>query len=218
MFKIPNIKICFSNKQKNIKSRTDLETFCDDIGLDHLKLTTVNQIHSSNIISAKLAGNYDCYDGIVNFGGKLVCSIKVADCLPIYFVNSISRTIGLLHAGWRGLSSGIIKKYLEKVSNEVDDFSNTFALIGPSIQNCCFRIQEDVIKYFDSKFYSKIDDIHFQVDLQEWALNQMLASNIRARNVFIIKSCTYCNKSKYHSYRRDGRNAGRMYAIMGWEQ
>ena len=83
---IPKIKICFSNKRKNIASRTDLEIFCNDIGLDPFKLVTVNQVHSSNIISAKLPGNYDCYDGIVNFGGKLVCSIKVADCLPIYFV------------------------------------------------------------------------------------------------------------------------------------
>ena len=33
-FEIPKIKICFSNKRKNIISRTDLETFCDDIGLD----------------------------------------------------------------------------------------------------------------------------------------------------------------------------------------
>ena len=39
----------------------------------------INQTHSSNIISAKSPGNYDCYDGILNFSGSLVCSIKVAE-------------------------------------------------------------------------------------------------------------------------------------------
>tara|TARA_B100001564_G_C20648033_1_gene675416 strand:- start:1006 stop:1470 length:465 start_codon:yes stop_codon:yes gene_type:complete len=154
----------------------------------------------------------------VNFGGKQVCSIKVADCLPIYFVNNVSKTLGLLHAGWRGLSFGIIKKYLEIISEEVYGHLNTFALIGPSIQNCCFRVQKDVINHFDSKFYSKINDKHFQVDLQKWALNQILDSDIKVENVFISKNCTYCKKSKYHSYRRDGKNAGRMYAIIGWEE
>ena len=104
------------------------------------------------------------------------------------------------------------------VSKEVNSHLNTYALIGPSIQDCCFRVQEDVINHFDSKFYSKINDKHFQVDLQKWALNQILDSNIKVENVFISKNCTYCNKSKYHSYRRDGKNAGRMYAMIGWEE
>jgi len=104
------------------------------------------------------------------------------------------------------------------VSNEVDSHLNTYVLIGPSIQECCFRVQEDVINHFDSKFYSKIDDKHFKVNLQEWALNQILDSNIKVGNVFISKNCTYCNKSKYHSYRRDARYAGRMYAMLGWEK
>ena len=72
----------------------------------------------------------------------MVCSIKVADCLPIYFVNSVSKTIGLVHAGWRGLSSGIIKNYLKKIDKETDSYRNTFVIIGPSIQRCCFQIQK----------------------------------------------------------------------------
>ena len=154
----------------------------------------------------------------MNFDGKLVCAIKVADCLPIYFINNVSKTLGLLHAGWRGLSFGIIKKYLDKIAVEVGSHLNTYALIGPSIQSCCFQVKDDVINHFDSKFYSKINDNHYQVDLQKWAMSQILDSNIKVENVFIIKNCTYCNKSKYHSYRRDGKNAGRMYAIMGWEK
>ena len=142
----------------------------------------------------------------------------MADCLPIYFINNVSKTLGLLHAGWKGLSLGIIKKYLNKISNDVDSHLSTYALIGPSIQSCCFRVKEDVINHFDSSFYSKIDDDYFQVDLQKWALNQILDYNIKEENVFVIKNCTYCSKSKYHSYRRDGKNAGRMYAIMGWEE
>ena len=218
MFAIPNLKIAFSDKRKNILCKKDLEIFCTDIGLDYRYLITINQIHSTNIVSANLPGNYDCYDGIINFGGRLVCSIKVADCLPIYFVNSISKTIGLVHAGWRGLSKGIIKNYLEKACEENDGYSNTFVLIGPSIQNCCFRIQKDVVNYFDSRFYSRINDKYFQADLQKWALSQILDSEIRNHHVYVSGDCTFCKEHKYESFRRDDENAGRMYAIIGWEK
>ena len=157
-----------------------------------------SQIHSSNVISTKLPGNYDCYDGILNFGGELVCSIKVADCLPIYFVNNVSKTLGLLHAGWRGLSAGIIKRYLDMISEKSDNHLSTYAIIGPSIQNCCFLVQEDVINHFDSKFYSKIGAKHFKVNLQKWAFNQILDSNIKEENIFISKNCTYCKIGRAH--------------------
>lgn len=218
IFKIPKIKIAFSDKRKDILCKNDLDIFCTDVGLDCRDLITINQVHSSNVVSANLPGNYDCYDGIINFGGRLVCSIKVADCLPIYFVNSISKTIGLVHAGWRGLSLGIIKNYLKKICEENDGYSNTFVLIGPSIQNCCFQIQRDVLDHFDSRFYSKIDDKHFQVDLQKWALSQILNSEIKNNNIYVSKDCTFCNKHKYHSFRRDYESSERMYAIIGWEK
>ena len=122
-----------------------------------------------------------------------------------------------MHAGWRGISLGIIKKYIEKIGKDNGGFSNTFVLIGPSIQECCFLIKKDVINYFDSKFYSKMNNVHFQANLQDWALSQILNSNISKKNVYISKNCTFCNENKYESYRRDGKNAGRMYAIIGWK-
>ena len=74
-----------------IESNGDLFNFCDNVGLDPERLVSINQVHSSKIISVKRAGHYESSDGIINVGGNLVCSIKVADCLPIYFINRISK-------------------------------------------------------------------------------------------------------------------------------
>jgi YfiH family protein len=136
--------------------------------------------------------------------------------LPIYFINNISRTIGLVHAGWRGLSLGIIKEYVEKIIINNESASDNYVLIGPSIQKCCFRIQKDVINNFDPKFYSKISDKHYQVDLQKWAVNQIMNLNIEKNKIFVSDKCTYCNKERYDSFRRDGATSGRMYALLGW--
>ena len=91
-------------------------------------------------------------------------------------------------------------------------------MIGPSIQNCCFRIQKDVVNHFDSRFYSRISDKHFQVDLQKWAVDQILDSDIKKDHVYVSEDCTFCNRHKYHSFRRDNESPERMYAIIGWEK
>ena len=200
----------------SIESYGDLSSLCDNVGLDAKKLVSINQVHSSKIISAKRAGCYESSDGIINIGGNLVCSIKVADCLPIYFINTISKTIGLVHAGWRGLSSGIINEYINNVDKNNERVSDNYVFIGPSIKKCCFKIQNDVLNHFDSRFYSKINDKHYQVDLQEWAVNQIMNLNIKKDKIFVIDKCTYCNKDLYESFRRDGDAAGRMYALLGW--
>ena len=200
----------------SIESYGDLSSLCDNVGLDAKKLVSINQVHSSKIISAKRAGCYESSDGIINIGGNLVCSIKVADCLPIYFINTISKTIGLVHAGWRGLSLGIINEYINNVKKNNERASDNYVLIGPSIKKCCFKIQNDVLNHFDSRFYSKINDKHYQVDLQEWAVNQIMNLNIKKDKIFVIDKCTYCNKDLYESFRRDGDAAGRMYALLGW--
>lgn len=191
--------------------------FCNVVGLNPAKLITINQTHSRNIISPKKPGNYDSCDGIINFGGNLVCSIKVADCLPIFFVNVISKTIGVVHAGWRGLSVGIIEEYINRIKLNSESASDNFVFIGPSIQECCFKIQEDVLDQFDSTFVSKLDKIHYKVDLQNWAMSQLLKLKINEDKVFISNKCTYCFEEKYDSFRREGSNAGRMYAVLGWK-
>ena len=191
--------------------------FCNTVGLDSAKLITINQVHSRNVIAPKNPGNYDSCDGIINFGGNLVCSIKVADCLPIFFVNNISKTIGVVHAGWRGLSSGIIKEYINKIKSNDENVTDNYVFIGPSIQECCFKIQNDVRGQFDPTFVSRFDEVHFKVNLQNWAMSQLLKLKINKNNVFISNKCTYCFEEKYDSFRREGSKSGRMYAILGWE-
>ena len=132
-------------------------------------------------------------------------------------MNNISKTIGVVHAGWRGLSSGIIKEYINKIKLNGENVTDNYVFIGPSIQKCCFRIQNDVLNRFDPTFVSRLDEIHYKVDLQNWAMSQLLKLKINKDKVFISNDCTYCYKNKYDSFRREGSKSGRMYAVLGWE-
>ena len=89
-------------------------------------------------------------------------------------------------------------------------------LIGPSIQFCCFEIKDDVLEHFDSNYYNPSGNNKYKVDLQGWAIAQLVRSGLKKEKIKIINKCTYCLDTLYHSYRRDGTNAGRMYSLDGW--
>ena len=36
-----------------------------------------------------------------------VCAVMVADCLPVFLCDTAGTTVGIVHAGWRGLAGGI---------------------------------------------------------------------------------------------------------------
>tara|TARA_B100000131_G_scaffold301564_1_gene323885 strand:- start:1476 stop:2045 length:570 start_codon:yes stop_codon:yes gene_type:complete len=186
------------------------------VNLDSDRLVTINQIHSSEILIANSPGFYDFADGIINKGGSLVCSIKVADCLPIFFVNNMSKTIGLVHAGWRGISSGIIGKFVKSIEVCNENITDFHVLIGPSIQRCCFEIRDDVLDSFDAKFYNPIKKNKYRVDLQAWTVYQLIKLGFSEEKINKINKCTFCLDDLYYSYRRDGSNSGRMYALAGW--
>ena len=186
------------------------------VNLDSTKLVTINQIHSPEILIADSPGFYDSADGIINKGGNLVCSIKVADCLPIFFINNISKTIGLVHAGWRGISSGILENFVKSIETFNENVTDFYVLIGPSIQSCCFEIMDDVLDSFDSKFYTSIKKNKYRVDLQAWAVYQLIKFGFSEEKINNINKCTFCLNDLYYSYRRDGSNSGRMYALAGW--
>ena len=72
-----------------INNKNDLHSCVDMVGLKTDKLVTINQVHSSKVLIVNRSGFHNNADGLINKGGNLICAIKVADCLPIFFINNI---------------------------------------------------------------------------------------------------------------------------------
>tara|TARA_Y100000590_G_scaffold420079_1_gene522397 strand:- start:473 stop:1159 length:687 start_codon:yes stop_codon:yes gene_type:complete len=210
------VKAVFSHASFNPNGSNDQEYFAKLTGFRPSSLIIPQQTHSSNVSVIDKPGYIKNLDGIFSNNTELVCSIRVADCLPIFFVHHFDPLLGLVHAGWRGLANGIIpniKKELNRMTLRLSDFH---ILIGPSIHSCCFEVRDDVISQFDPGFYFLKDSGKFEVDLQNWAKKQLLDIGCKEKLITIINECTYCYDSKFFSYRRNGKHAGRMIALIGW--
>ena len=140
--------------------------------------------------------------------------ITVADCVPILFFDPIQNAIGAVHAGWRGTANAIVKHALYKMKRNIrTDSKNVLAFIGPSAGVCCYEVSKEVAVKFENKIvpYNKTKVF---IDLKKENEFQLQQQGVVHGNIEISNHCTICEKQLFHSYRREGKNAGRMMAVI----
>jgi len=82
------------------------------------------------------------------------------------------------------------------------------AAIGPGIGACCYHVGAEV-----GRLFGRTDA--GPVDLAEANRRQLLEAGVPERNIELIGQCTYCDSGRYHSFRRDKDQAGRMISFIG---
>ena len=207
----------FTNQYHSFSPVNDRIEFAKILKLDYRNIVIPKQIHSNNIAVCTKAGNIIDTDGIITNNKDLILSIQVADCIPIYLYDKNKNIIGLVHAGWRGVNSGIIEKSITKMMELGSESISIKVLLGPSIRQCCFEIGYEVGKLFDKKFQTINKNNKTQLDLQGVVVDKLINLDIQNKNIIDINECTCCS-DKYHSFRRDSYKAGRMIAMIGWRK
>ena len=130
------IKAVFSLKSSAIGQETSRQSFAKTVGFNSKRLIIPQQTHSNNITFCESERKIPNCDGAFSDSSKNVCSIQVADCMPIYFAHKSEIVFGLIHAGWRGLVNGILSKSAYTLTEKKYNLKEFEILIGPSIQSC----------------------------------------------------------------------------------
>jgi len=215
-FNNPNIRAVFSFRSFPTNGEDGRRLFAEEIGFDSQNLIIPMQTHSTNVSFCSAAEYVENCDGIFTNEGKKICSIQVADCMPIFFAHLSEKVYGIIHVGWRGLVNGILDNSAELLVKEDYKLSDFEIFIGPSIQNCCFEVGDDIINNFNIEFVSATKNARkHKVDLQHHAANDLINIGFKNKNISMSTDCTYCDTDKYHSYRRDGEKSGRMIGLIG---
>lgn len=157
-------------------------------------------------------------DGIITDVKKLLLTTIHADCLPIYFIDSVKGIIGLVHSGWKGTSLEVSKKMVNTMIEEGSKIKDIKTIIGPGISKCCFEVKDDVINVFREKYGSeflekvsaKKNDEKYLLDLKAICAKQL--KDVGVSVIEVSTHCTACNLDKFHSYRVEGPILERMVA------
>ena len=108
----------------------------------------VYQVHGVDVhhaeslpVNAPLGATTITGDAIVSHTPGLVCGIKIADCMPVLFAARDGSAVGAAHAGWRGLSGGVLENTVTAMRTDPSDI---VAWMGPCIGPKAFEVGEDV--------------------------------------------------------------------------
>ena len=127
--------------------------------------------------------------------------LLTADCLPIALARP--GAVCVLHAGWRGLLTGIAEAGLGALGGDA-----VRAVIGPGIGPCCYEVGDEVAAPFRERFG---DDVVRGRRLDLWtAAERALAG---AATVERTDLCTSCHPELFFSHRRDRGVTGRQGVV-----
>jgi YfiH family protein len=138
-----------------------------------------------------------------------VCAIKVADCLPVLLADESGSVVGGAHAGWRGLSAGVIEATIDAMGVPG---ARLLAWLGPAIGPRVYEVGDEVRAAFKEKeAFSPTRPGHWLLDLYAVARRRLGGKGVE--RIFGGGLCTYSDPQRFYSYRRD-RVTGRMAAMI----
>lgn len=156
-------------------------------------------------------------DAIISRRPGVTVAIRTADCLPILIVDSRTRAVAAVHAGWRGVVAEIAPKAVEAMGLEFGSRPQDLEVaIGPGIGPCCFEVGPEVASQFRA-FFPERNDLYTRakLDLVETVRRQLRRIGVTMGQISTSGLCSCCKPDLFESYRRDRESAGRMVAAVG---
>lgn len=180
----------------------------------------LQQIHGTDVRELPLQGGA-CADAVMTREPAQVCTIMVADCLPVLFTDCKGTFVAAAHAGWRGLAGGVLQQTVrEAVAKYGVHAAEIIAWLGPCIGPQAFEVGPEVWAAFVNQHagnvqHFKAKGLKFDADLPALARDQLRAASLKALfgNDSSEAWCTVSQPSRFFSHRRD-RVSGRMAACI----
>lgn len=189
------------------------------LDLDHLSpfannLRQVKQVHGAMIY------NDDTYreetqegDGLATAHKRTALIIKTADCLPVLASDGIR--VVAVHAGWRGLKAGIVKKMANFVNT-----NQARVYIGPAIATANYEVDQDLYTPWLAEEPALANHLipapaggtKRLLDTKSIAVRHLIETGFLPQQIEVSPMCTY--NSGLPSWRREQPDKRRLYSFI----
>lgn len=184
--------------------------------------TFLRQVHDRRVVRLPAAQDMPEADASLTTEPGVACVVQVADCLPVLLAAPQGRGVAAAHAGWRGLSAGVVEAaaiaLCEATACRPEDLE---AWLGPCIGPRQFEVGADVLAGFGVATdrphprFVPASPGKWLADLAGLARDRLGALGVT--RVAGGAWCTVEDASRFFSFRRDRPlhgNSGRMAAAI----
>lgn len=187
----------------------------------------LHQTHSNRVVKAAKTASLPQADASYTDEPGVVCAVLTADCLPLLVCARDGTKVAAIHAGWRGLLTGVISNTIVAMQTPPNpalfkgkDWGELLVWLGPAIGPDCFEVGTEVRDAFLQKSVAFNSSFKGQsngkwlADIYQIARIELAGLGIA--QVFGGTSCTVTEHERFYSYRRDTQT-GRMATLI-WRE
>ena len=161
---------------------------------------------------AALTGAFEA-DAVVSDLVGLPIAIRTADCAPVLLYDPSRRVAAAIHAGWKSAKLGIVAKTVDILRREYRaNLGELRAAIGPCIRRDGYQVGAEFKEYFPGHVVEASGGLY--LDLAAAIVEQLVRSGVQPGNINDSVLCTFEQKGRFYSYRREGSAAGRMLHVI----
>lgn len=187
----------------------------EHLGVTPEKLFFMNQMHWNevkNLENDNIVKGFDPFkapecDALITDIPGIALGVQTADCLPILIYDPKSPRIAAVHAGWRGMVTGVIQNTLETMCQQGSSVEDLLILLGPSIAKESYEVGVDIFMAFQAAdpnsgqfFMKNPSEQSYQLDLKGYAKKILL--DLGVTKVTAFAHDTYAMEDTYFSCRR----------------
>ncbi len=167
-----------------------------------MKFIKAKHSHGSFVAAIPPDEESSQYDGVVTQEQNYALLVTHADCQAAIFYDPVTRSIGCIHAGWRGNVQDIYGKAILKMKDLFGTLpSNLFVGISPSLGPCCAEFLNHQQELPSQFLPFQVKSFHF--DLWKISRSQLMKAGVPSDQIEIAQLCTRCHPMGFYSHRRD---------------
>ena len=188
-------------------------------------LVRLRQVHGAAVFDASRStfakrpyAQWPQADIAISDDPSLGLTVRAADCVPVLLADRKTGAVSAIHAGWRGTAAGAVLAAVQALTGRFGtEPGNIVAAVGPCIGPCCYTVGEELVQKFTShpdasRWFDRAREL--RLDLWQATRDQLKRAGVVPEAIHISELCTFDHPDVFHSYRRDGKNAGRLVAAI----
>jgi YfiH family protein len=195
-------------------------------GLGDARPAFLRQVHGGVVVDASATlTTAPAADGVIRVArsgaADPVPVVRTADCVAVLVVDRNATAVAALHAGWRGVASGIGASAVARFAREGVGADDLVVALGPAILGCCYEVGDDVVAALQVGCGSPASYVRRNpagrawVDLQAALRRQLVAAGVPDASIHCAPWCTRCRTDLFFSFRGEGPGTGRLMATVG---
>ena len=220
---LPDLEHFFTTRESVIRSAEidvddNINSICKYLNIERNDFISPVQTHSTNVkYAVSKITDYPDTDGLIIDNYEQAVYLNFADCTPVILYDSRQNIGAVVHAGWRGTVGRIVPKAVGIMAAESGTRAeDLYALIGPAIGMCCYKVGYEVIDGIRSSVRdsSGLVSSDGRVDLKQTNARQLIECGVKESNTDICPYCTSCRRDMFFSYRKENGTTNRHSAVI----